>query len=224
MRSRRTLRSRPAGAGPQGTSTTLPPAWPSSHEGDARRRPRSAGRCGRRRPAASPRSTMLGQHLRGPGPGSRCPARRRVRCRAAGSRPPRPGRTRPRWRSGSLSAHQLERDVDRLVGADGVERDVDPAGRGVPDPVGQPGAVRQRRRRRSRAAGRGGRPTAVPSTVAPRPTASCAAIRPTPPATPWISTVSPLVDPGGLEQVVGGAAHQQQARRPPRSDRLAGFG
>ena len=63
---------------------------------------------------------------------------------------------------------------------------------------------------RSRAAGRGGAAAAVPITVAPRPTASCAAVRPTPPATPCTRTVSPVVTAGGLEQVVGGDAGQQR--------------
>ena len=45
-------------------------------------------------------------------------------------------------------------------------------------------------RRKSCRAGR-----AVATTVAPRSTASCTAMTPTPPAAPWISTVSPTLTP-----------------------------
>ena len=55
-----------------------------------------------------------------------------------------------------------------------------------------------------------------PITVAPRRTASCVAIEPTPPAAPWISTVSPVVTPSSpiereaASPTVGSAAATSQ--------------
>ena len=102
-------------------------------------------------------------------------------------------------------------------------------------PGGWPGVGRPDRRRRSpaRRHRRGEedgwtlRPSAT--TLAPRPTASCTTMRPTPPAPPWTTTVSPDPTAAGLQRVHRGGAREQQAagllereRRRLRNDRRSG--
>src|SRR5262249_19282024 len=87
---------------------------------------------------------------------------------------------------------QVERDVDGLVRAGPAGRGgarTPPGRAGRPRPAGPgpyaPGRGRRSRRNPCRAG------LAVATAVAPRPVASCTAISPTPPAPPWIRTVSP---------------------------------